>query len=97
MMLQMWTNFSKFSDPTPKDSELGVSWEPLGSDQAKVLQIGSGLKMTYLDPTLMKRIEFWNKISDINQFPTSKKPILKIHTVTADKRNLVLDPGQLFA
>ena len=43
-------------------------------------------------------VSWWNAMLDAGeQFVTSSKPVTTLNSVTADKRNLVLDPNQLFS
>lgn len=58
VFIELWTNFAKFGDPTPANSNLGVRWTFLeqGKD-LKVLDIGKPLQL--INPPEQRRIELW--------------------------------------
>lgn len=65
MMCKMWTNFAKYSNPTPDhDKSLPVKWNPLNLEENTPLNY---LKITndgnYMDEDYCKdRMDFWRKI-----------------------------------
>ncbi|XP_041980320.1 juvenile hormone esterase-like [Aricia agestis] len=55
----LWTNFAKFSDPTPDDS-LQVRWKPYTLDDQAYLDIGEKLVLkSHIDK---EEVEFWENI-----------------------------------
>lgn len=67
MMSKLWTNFAKYGNPTPKDSNLGFVWEPVdhvGAETSvvslKCLDINTTCKM--VNNPDRKRIDFWKTI-----------------------------------
>ena len=39
-MIDMWANFARGGDPTPPDSNLDISWDPVTSEDHRYLVIG---------------------------------------------------------
>ena len=69
-MLEMWTNFIKFLDPTPdQDSEnLGdVKWEVVTPGNHKYLKIDTELSME-MTPEYRDRINFWKTTLELCQW-----------------------------
>lgn len=98
LMLSLWTNMAKFGNPNPlSQRDLGIIWEPLSPEGNELyLRIGSGLTLEN-DQALKSRVDHWNKLMEVNKFQTSSKKVPQIHAVIAEKRNLVMDPDQLFS
>jgi len=40
-MIDMWVNFARGGDPTPPDTTLDISWDPVTSEDHRYLVIGS--------------------------------------------------------
>ena len=40
-MLDMWVNFARSGDPTPPDSDLPVTWEPVRPDSHQYMILGT--------------------------------------------------------
>lgn len=65
-MVQMWTNFVKFGDPSPdsRDQLLGVKWLPATSFSTRHLFIDRNLSLKETD-FLAERMTFWDTISGV--------------------------------
>ncbi|KAI2474068.1 juvenile hormone esterase-like [Diabrotica virgifera virgifera] len=64
-LVTLWTNFAKFSNPTPPGNNLNIEWKPIQKDQLNFLDIGKQLKMDFNpDPD---RMSIWNEIYQCNK------------------------------
>ncbi|XP_075972556.1 juvenile hormone esterase-like [Anticarsia gemmatalis] len=62
----MWTNFAKYSNPTPEVTELlPVKWEPLTKENFYYMDIGSELKLG--SRPHHRRMAFWNLFYKFNE------------------------------
>lgn len=59
-VVRLWTNFARFGNPTPDDSELGLIWKPVMSRQLNTLHITEELRME-VNPE-GKRMSLWRQI-----------------------------------
>lgn len=66
-MCQMWTNFAKCGNPTPKEDQFGISWTPvekIDPDQEKynvsALELNENLRM--MDYPFGQRVDFWKQL-----------------------------------
>lgn len=57
-----WSNFVKYGNPTPKPKELGVSWEPVTSEDYRFLVIDTEMKMD-MDEDYLDRMAFWDSLN----------------------------------
>ena len=57
-----WSNFVKYGNPTPKPEELGVSWEPVTSEDYRFLVIDTEMKMD-MDEDYLDRMAFWDSLN----------------------------------
>ncbi|XP_021182724.3 cholinesterase [Helicoverpa armigera] len=65
-MTTMWTNFAKYSDPTPQITELlPVKWEPLSEEAYTYMEIGSELSLG--SRPAHHRMAFWNLFYKLNE------------------------------
>uniref|UniRef100_A0A2A4JR93 Carboxylic ester hydrolase n=1 Tax=Heliothis virescens TaxID=7102 RepID=A0A2A4JR93_HELVI len=65
-MTTMWTNFAKYSDPTPQTTELlPVKWEPLTEEAYTYMEIGSELSLG--SRPAHDRMAFWNLFYKLNE------------------------------
>ena len=94
-VLRLWTQMVKTGSPNGAGNGI-PEWKPVSKEDRKYMKITSGLTMED-DPVLRKRCEFWNRLCEVNLFTTTTQPIKEIHSLVAEKRNLVMDPTQLFS
>ena len=63
-MMEMWTNFAKFLDPTPDDEETtalaGVKWLKVTPEKHEYLRIDTDLAME-MSAEYMERMGFWKE------------------------------------
>ncbi|XP_063709566.1 juvenile hormone esterase-like [Culicoides brevitarsis] len=60
-MTKLWTNFAKYGEPTPKNTNLGFIWEPVDQvDPLKCLDINKPCKLVTNPDD--RRIQFWRGI-----------------------------------
>ncbi|KAI2474067.1 hypothetical protein C4B38_000154 [Diabrotica virgifera virgifera] len=64
-LVTLWTNFAKFSNPTPSGNNLNIEWKPVQSGQLNFLDIGKQLKMD-VNPE-PDRMSLWNDIYQCNK------------------------------
>ncbi|XP_030753701.1 esterase B1-like [Sitophilus oryzae] len=64
-VLKLWTNFAKYGDPTPDETEFGITWKPTKARQLNVLNIGSELSLS-VNPE-NKRLELWRELYSQSQ------------------------------
>lgn len=58
-MVELWTNFAIYGDPTPEDSSDFI-WEPVREDEFNYLDIGTGATFPVLNSVFTQdRIDFW--------------------------------------
>ncbi|KAJ8963469.1 hypothetical protein NQ318_018952 [Aromia moschata] len=43
--VKLWTNFAKFSNPTPEENELGITWAPAKAEDIEFLDVGENLSL----------------------------------------------------
>lgn len=67
---KLWTNFAKFSDPTPNSSDFNVRWKPVDKLTSKnekfnlnYLEMDNDKLANAVNPDA-ERIEFWRKVYD---------------------------------
>uniref|UniRef100_A0A6P7GB44 Carboxylic ester hydrolase n=1 Tax=Diabrotica virgifera virgifera TaxID=50390 RepID=A0A6P7GB44_DIAVI len=62
--VKLWTNFAKYGNPTPKESELGIIWKPLEPKQDYLFDIDRQLSLlTEIEP---ERMKLWREIFQLN-------------------------------
>ncbi|XP_013189497.2 juvenile hormone esterase isoform X2 [Amyelois transitella] len=70
-LTKMWTNFAKFSNPTP-DKSLGVTWPPTSSGR-EFMNLEEPLSFGQCPE--LERVKFWNKLycdGGVPHIPTSR-------------------------
>lgn len=58
-MVKMWTNFAKYSNPTPPEADLEVTWTPASNERKECLIIGEDLNLK--TKVNQGRVKFWDK------------------------------------
>jgi len=82
-----------------KDEPLGDDWPALNTNDYKVMRINEKCSFEHLEPSKMRKIEFWNSNINPNDIGSclSDIPISKIYSVIAERRSSLLDSQQLFS
>lgn len=69
-LTKLWTNFAKYGNPNPQESDdlLNIEWEPVGKDGLNYLNIDKDLSIG-VNPEA-ERMEFWDRLYD--KYPSAK-------------------------
>jgi len=59
-MIDMWVNFARGGDPTPPDTTLDISWDPVTSEDHRYLVIDTEMKMEESE-TYKSRMDIWER------------------------------------
>lgn len=62
-MVKLWTNFARYSDPTPTEEDMGIKWMPIGKNCPYFLDINKTLTVGS-DPE-GERILIWNEVQQL--------------------------------
>ena len=60
IMMEFWTNFAKFGDPTPPGAI--PAWEPLTAAEHRYLEIGQDQVKMDLSADYQRRVQFWAEL-----------------------------------
>ncbi|CAG9814134.1 unnamed protein product [Phaedon cochleariae] len=63
--VELWTNFAKYGNPTPKNNTLDVEWKPIEEDHLHYLNIGNDGLVSDKNPEL-ERMNTWRDIYRIS-------------------------------
>ncbi|CAH1284621.1 unnamed protein product [Diabrotica balteata] len=62
--VKLWTNFAKYGNPTPNESDVGLIWKPLEPKQDYLFDIDRKLSLlTEIEP---ERMKLWREIYQLN-------------------------------